>query len=289
VLRALAPVAIERVTTQVAFDAYSCRPDLVLKLKDGRHVACEHKLDAPETTAVVPETGAMRRQLERYLELPVDAVAYFRPALVEVSEDIVEHPRYLRPAGRTHFLWRDLYLPLARGEHVVTQWLFQGFGRLGFTPAVPHIGELWPEREEVIENQRNLGKLWDSTREYARGRWWVSTDSRHGLTLYPGESAVCKRVQVAPAGPTRSLLRFRCEALPGHEARVLEILRGRSAELPAAPEITPETLPNGHPYVDLTVSLHSLLSETRTAEAQEARLYAQVVPLLKAVAEAPAA
>src|SRR5262245_32626072 len=39
---------IAHVQTQAAF-AEQCRPDLLLTLDDGRRIACEHKLEAPET------------------------------------------------------------------------------------------------------------------------------------------------------------------------------------------------------------------------------------------------
>jgi hypothetical protein len=285
VLTTISSATIERVATQVSFDTFSCRPDLLLELQCGRSVACEHKLDSPETTAREPETGQVRKQLERYLELPVDGVAYFRPSLVEVAKDVVDHPRYIHPPERAHFLWRDLYPALEMGEHVTTKWLLEGFQRQGFTPAVPHVGELWgePETEEVKANQSNFGKLWDSTRGYARERWKVGTVYRHGLDLRPLTPSICRRVEITPAGPNASLLRFRCEALPGQETPVLEILEAACGRLPYTPEIVSGTLPNRLPYVDLLVPLHSLLSDTQTADEQEARLHGQVVPLLEAL------
>ena len=62
------PAQIERAFSQAAFERQRCRPDLVLQLVDGRLVACEHKIDAPETTQISPETGKMTKQLERYLK-----------------------------------------------------------------------------------------------------------------------------------------------------------------------------------------------------------------------------
>jgi hypothetical protein len=285
VLTTVSPATIERVATQVSFDTFGCRPDLRLELQGGRSIVCEHKLDSPETTAFEAETGEVRYQLERYLELPVDGVAYFRSALVEVAKDVVDHPHYIHPPGRAHFLWRDLYPALEKGEHVTTRWLLEGFQRLCFTPAVPHVGELWgePETEEIKANQSNFGKLWDSTRAGAREGWKAGRVYRHGLDLRPLTPSLCRRVEITPAGPNASLLRFRCEALPGQETQVFKILEAACGRLPYTPEIVSGTLPNGRPYVDLLVSLHSLLSDTQTADEQEARLHAQVVPLLEAL------
>jgi hypothetical protein len=140
---------IRRVSSQAVFAEQSCRPDLLLELVGGKQVACEHKLEAPQTTRVVADTGEMKQQLERYLELPVDAVAYFRPVPASLSPEIVQHPHYLRPTERDHFLWRDLYEPLSKGDHSLSRWLVDAFGRLGFTPPVPHVGELWGEPDRV--------------------------------------------------------------------------------------------------------------------------------------------
>ena len=145
---------------------------------------CEHKLEAPETAHVEKETQKLRKQLERYLELPVVGVAYFRPTLKTMSREIVAHDHYMSPDGRQHFLWRDLYGPLSKGEHVITRSLLKGFRRLGFTPPLPHVGELWGESDEATESQRNFGKLWNSTRGHANDAWTVTTDSRAGVYLY---------------------------------------------------------------------------------------------------------
>ncbi len=125
---------IASVQTQVPFPEQRCCPDMMLVLADKRRVLCEHKIDAPETPLSTPE-GDPAMQLERYLELPdVDAVAYFRAALSAPARSILSHERYLRPESAPHFLWRDLYEPLAHGEHALSSWLREGFERLGFTP-----------------------------------------------------------------------------------------------------------------------------------------------------------
>ena len=95
---------IASVQTQIPFPEQRCRPDMMLVLADGRHVLCEHKIDAPEGLQPAPE-GDPVMQLERYLELPgVHAVAYFRPALSAPAQGVLSHERYLRPDTAPHFL-----------------------------------------------------------------------------------------------------------------------------------------------------------------------------------------
>jgi hypothetical protein len=276
--------AIEAVKTQVAFPTGT--PDLLLELRGGRRVACEHKLDARETTRVEPETRVMQKQLERYLGLGLDGVAYFRPTLTTLSPEVVADRHYIRPDGQQHFLWRDLYRPLSKGEHAITRWLLDGFRRLGFTPPVPHVGELWGDSEEVKENQRNFGKLWNSTRGHAHAQWTVGTDSRSGLYLYPRRSGICSRVQVSPTGPTASILRFRCATTPELLPRVRVILTRGPTALPYPPEVHERSLRSGQSCVDLEVPLDVLLEGADRADEQESRLQAQVVPLLDALTAA---
>jgi hypothetical protein len=252
---------------------------------DGRQVVCEHKLEAPQTRTVQAETGVTKQQLERYLELPVDAVAYVRPAPASLSREIVQHPRYLRPRGREHFLWRHLYEPLSKGDHELSRWLHDAFGRLGFTPPVPHVGELWGDSDEVKKNQENFGKLWDSTRADAEERWTVIRNYRHAINLYPRAKARCRLVQVGPAGPTSSLLRFRATTTPRDLKRVRDLLERAARDLPFAPEIDEGASRYG-PFIDVKTPLDVVLAGADQAPEQEERLRVQVVPLLNALTPA---
>lgn len=182
--------AIVGVKTQVFFEGYHSRPDMLLELRDGRRVICEHKLDAAETVHVSDNDGDLR-QLERYLRLPeIAAVAYFRSLLKPPCGEVLRNSRYLRPRAAPHFLWRDLYQPLLAGEHPICTWLRDGFERLGFTPPLPHIGSLWPDEDEhVKENQRNFAKLWHGVRSHLSGDWKIGTGSRCELYLQPLETS----------------------------------------------------------------------------------------------------
>jgi hypothetical protein len=279
---------IAHVQTQAVFAEQSCRPDLLLILSDGRRIACEHKLEAPETLLEL-ESGEIKRQLERYLELDIAGVTYFRPHLVTLSQKILQHPRYIRPASQPHFLWRDLYDSLSCGAHVVTQWLADGFRRLGFTPAAPHVGPLAPdETEDVKENQRNFGKLWRSTRALASQDWKVGTGRRCELYLQPlTPSELCSQVYVSPLAQMGSLLRFRCHTTDAQIERVREKLEGAVAEIPFSPELTTGRLQNGLPFVDVIVSLYTVLLGADEPEEQERRLLKQIAPLLEALRPPP--
>ncbi len=278
---------ITRIETQAPFAEQGCRPDLLLTLDDGRRVACEHKLEAPETLRE-SDSGEETGQLERYLKLDIDGVAYFRSHLVTLSQDILQHPRYIRPASQPHFLWRDLYDSLSRGEHILTQWLFDGFRRLGFMPAVPHVGPLSPDdTEEVKENQRNFGKLWHSTQVLASRNWEMNPGRRCELYLRPKEPTnLYWQVYISPLSQMGSLLRFRCHTTETQTERVFGILGRAAAELPCRPDITRGRLQEDRSFVDVIVSLYTVLSGAEEPEEQERRLFAQVAPLLEALSTA---
>jgi hypothetical protein len=287
VARDTTPPRIDDVDTQATFQDQSCRPDLLLRLADGRVIICEHKIDAPETTLLL-DTGEIRGQLERYLELPVDGVAYFRSALVTIPRAIMDHDRYIRPPNQPHFLWRDIYHALSTGEHAITRWLFEGFRQQGFTPAVPHVGDLWPDEiEEVKENQRNFGKLWHSGRAHASQRWKVAAGRRCELYLLPlSPMVLCSRIYISPIAQNGSLLRFRCETTDEQAQAVRDMLAKAGARLPSSPEVVSGRLQNGLPFVDLLMSLFTLLAGADTSGEQEARLFAQVTPLIDVLSAA---
>jgi hypothetical protein len=274
---------IEAMETQAEFRAEFCRPDLLLRLTDGRTVVCEHKLEAAETPLVLAD-GEVKLQLERYLALPVDAVAYFRPALVSLSGDILAHPKYVRPAAAAHFLWRDLYEPLVCGEQTVCQWLRDGFDRLGFTPPVPHIGELWPDDSEAVrQNQENFAKLWHSTRSHAGKNWKVNTGRRCELYLLPRDVGLASQVYISPLAQGGTLLRIRAQTT---EAQLAEVRSRIEAVLPALPTPAELVVHTRLWYCDVLAPLHLILGGNVVVAAQEARLFGQVVPVIDALCHA---
>jgi len=275
---------ISAVRTQVDFPEELCRPDMVLDLQDGRTIVCEHKLDAPETRQVT-EDGETLRQLERYLELRgVEGVAYFRPSLEPPSDRVLNHARYLSPSDAPHFLWRDLYEPLEKGRHDVAVWLRRGFERLGFTPPLPHVGELWPDdREEVRDNQRNFAKLWRLTRSHLSKSYRITTGRRCELYLEPRRSRLIRSAYVSPLAQGGSLLRARFVLREADRPDVCNRLESAASLLPVIPEMDEGLRTDGTPYIDLLVSLRMVLEANEDAEEHESRLYEQVVPVLEAV------
>lgn len=276
---------IIRVENQPKFPETDWRPDMLLGLSDGRVIICEHKLDAPETEYVADD-GQVKKQIERYLSLTVQGVAYFRTFFADSAAQFMSHDHYLHPESAPHFLWRDLYEPLSRGRHDVTRWLFEGFKRLGFTPPVPHVGDLWPDdSSEVQDNQLNFGKLWDRTRHKASQHWHVSTGRRCELVLRPRSLRMVNRVYVSPIAQRGTLLRFRVETEAGQARIVRDGLQAIAQNLPVEPELVVGELQNGRQFVDLLTSLHTLLSQAVTPRIQEDRLFRQVVPALDALLE----
>ena len=276
---------ITAIETQTHFAEHRSVPDMVLTLADGRRVLCEHKLDAPETMQVTRD-GRTVKQLERYLAIPgIAGLAYFRSAPVMVPDDVLANQFYLRPESAAHFVWHDLYAALERGESDVVRWLVSGFERLGFTPPEPHVGELWPgDTEEVRENQRNFGKLWQKTRRHLETDWTVHQDQR-GCELYanPKHGALATQVYVSPIAQGGSLLRTRidtdAESLDAAQRRIDAV----TGTLPAEPETSVIKKPGGRVFIDLLAPLRIILADADTVSLQEERLYAQVVPLVDAL------
>jgi len=273
------------VKTQVFFEGHRSLPDMLLELDDGRRVVCEHKLDALETVQVADD-GGVSLQLERYLRLPdIAAVAYFRSSLKPPANAVLQHPRYLRPGAAPHFLWRDLYEPLLAGDQRISAWLRDGFERLGFTPPLPHIGELWPnEDKHVKENQRNFAKLWHSARSHLSGRWKIQTGSRCELYLYPKGPSLAGLVYVSPLAQGGTLLRLRLSKIRGAVSGLHHTLdKVITTFLPVQPEVAKAKMGDGTPCLDLLSSLRLVLGDESDAAKQEARLFAQVVPVIEAL------
>ncbi len=197
---------------------------------------------------------------------------------------MLAHPRYLRPATAPHFLWRDLYEPLAAGEQPISAWLREGFEKLGFTPALPHIGELWPDdSEEVKENQCNFAKLWQSTTSYLSDRFQIESASRCEVYFTPKAPALVNYVWVTPVSQQGTLLRTRACTSDTSREEVRRRLEAAVPSLPVQPDLSEVRLPSGQLGIDLVVSLRLVLGGEADAAAQEARLFAQVVPVVEAL------
>jgi hypothetical protein len=273
------------IQTQVAFAEHHSRPDMMLVLDDGRRVACEHKIDAAETRYVTTD-GITEKQLEKYLTRlnDISAVVYFRPALTTLRDVVCGHPRYLHPVHAPHFLWRDLYRPLTAGTSELSGWLRQGFEKLGFTPPLPHIGELWPDTDaQVRQNESNFAKLWDSTIAHVSALWKVGRGSRCELYLRPKNPGPVSRVQITPGAQAGTLLRIRAEMDDSMIDDLTRRWHAASTQLPVLMELVPGRLPNRRAIIDLLASLNLVVGNDADPQKQEARLKAQVAPVVDEV------
>jgi hypothetical protein len=276
---------IVAVQTQTSFAEHRSVPDMVLVLADGRRILCEHKIDAPETLQVTSD-GQTVKQLERYLAIPgIAGVVYMRSGPTTLADDVLGHELYIRPKSGTHFLWRDLYGPLTKGQSAIARWLLAGFDRLGFTPPVPHIGELWGPvyTQEIQENQRNFGKLWQRTRAHLDGRYKIEAGSRCQLYLTPLAAGLVKAGFVSPMSQSGSLLRVRIDTNEEEIAAARHRLQAVAERLPVRPEIEVVQKPDGRIFIDLLVSMGLVLADADDAAKQEDRLYEQVAPIFDAL------
>lgn len=259
------------------------RPDMILVLDDSRRIGCEHKIDAPETQLDMGD-GKILRQIEKYLKIngELAAVAYFRPSHCQLNDAVLKNPLYLKPADAQHFLWSDLYEPLTSGKHEVTQWLLDGFKKLGFTPPVENIGKLWPEENDtVIENQKNFGMFWGKTREQLNGQYRIKSGRRCELYLEPYKSLMIHRAYVSPLAQDGTVLRLRLVPKDNMRERIENCLSEIALREPY--QIETGNLTDGSKYIDILTSLWSLF-HNKTGYKKEI-LFERVFPVLNAVAE----
>jgi hypothetical protein len=201
------PPVINRVETQTdAFAGAGCRPDMVLFLGDGRHILCEHKVDAPETPGAEGDDG----QLARYLALPVDGVIYVRRSWCRPGASVLAHPKYVQPVGREHFLWSDFFPLLGPEQHVLVDWLREGFEKLGYTPPNPNIGVLTLRPEgDARQAMEDFAKLWGRVRSSAAALGWsVQSGSRIQLYLVGHPTSSVAQVFASPESQGSVLVRF---------------------------------------------------------------------------------
>ena len=280
---------IVAVVTQAAFPEQRSYPDMLLTLADGRRVACEHKLEAPETILPDAAEGEPSAQLERYLRLPdVAALAYFRATLRPPADHVLAHERYLRPAGAAHFLWADLYHALLRAGQPTGRWLREGFERLGFVPGVPHVGTLVSgDQEEGHRAQANFGKLWALTRDELSRTWRSERGTSATLYLTPKGPSPVEYVFLYPLLQGGTLLRTRLKFAADAQASTVDAVKQQmerlAPALPVRPEVTVSRLADGTTVVDLVVALALVLGDAADADAQAVRLLAQVRPVAEAL------
>ena len=254
---------------------------MVLTLSDGRKIVCEHKLDAIETMG--PEQDR-REQLIRYLDLPVEGVLYIRSTWKPPKIEVINHPKYISPLNREHFLWRDFYHLFDVEETLYLQWLKEGFERLGFTPPHPSIGELnGPDSNTNKLNKRNFAKLWTSTRTFANDLGWtVRTGDIVDLYMWGGPSRFALKFYIFPKKFDRFLIRV--TPRKGNLNATVNAMRiaCETQRIPAEVQAVQVQRANGKIcVVDISTSLFAILGkEPQTAEEMERKLFTYVTHFL---------
>jgi len=280
ILLANCPFApITAVETQVNYP-HGCCPDMRLTLSDGRVILCENKIEAVETPGKDPTRG----QLERYLELPVDGVAYIRGSWKPPAPKVLDHLKYIKPVNREHFLWRDFYT-LLQGD-VFLEWLRQGFEGMGYTPPLSSIGDLSdPNRDKKLANQKEFAKLWLLTRSNLKQMGWrTQTGSRIELYLYNDSSNMSQQIFISPYLAERFLVRV--TPRPGRLRDVFDALKPVSTSMSVQPTVEVHRImrKNGlTEVVDIQTSLFNVLRSASTAEEMEQALWSFVSAFLKKI------
>jgi hypothetical protein len=275
---------IETVSTQGEFPDSGCRPDMILRLTNGKVIACEHKLEATETLGAEDDRG----QLERYLELPIDALVYVRRAWLPPGEGVTSSRKYVRPEPREHFLWSDFFTLLEPGQHVLVDWLREGFEWLGYTPPNPNVGglTLLPS-EKTRAAMVDFAKLWDPVKTaVARLGWTVQTGSLIQLYLVRHATSPAVQVFISPESRGEFLVRF----TPADTDRVDELHALAAAAAQTLPIRATVALAIGNwkskrvRVVDVRATRHAVLGlDETTVEELQTRLLRFAEPLVRAV------
>lgn len=272
------------IQTQIGFEGTTCCPDMILRLSNGKSIACEHKLDALET--IGPERD-QRAQLIRYLDLPIDGLLYVRTAWRPPDAQVLRHPKYVRPAGREHFLWRDFYPLLVAEKGLFFNWIREGFERLGFTPPHPSIGEMSGSDEETNRmNRKNFAKLWGPTRSLAHSLGWkVHSDSIVELYLTENISSIAAWVFVSPARFDRFL--FRVTPRENSQERIYSLLLAATSNMPERTEVVVHPIPRKEgktAVIDFITSLREILGDKPlNNDIIETKLVNFIEPLLRSL------
>ena len=271
---------IADIDTQRSFS--SGRPDLTLMLTDGHVVAVEHKVDAIETLGFASEDGEPLGQLRRYLDDPaIAAVAFVRSTLKPPADEVLGSSKYIQPADRQHFLWRDFYPLLEASSSRYAAWLREAFEADGYTPPHTLVGELTARDARV-----NFAKYWLPVRAVAHDLGWdVGTGSLVELYLSPRQTHVPATVWI---NPTDSMLVFRATPTdPAQTERIARLLGDATAALGFSGTTDIRTVPRAAgkvAVVDVCVPMRRVLGTADSGPTVEAHLFAFVEPLLQALA-----
>ncbi len=278
---------IAAVEVQRPFDKGT--PDIVLTLTDGRLVAVENKLEAPETQVILaggeqPSQPVKTPQLSKYLEIPeIAALAFVRATYKPPAAGVLLSERYLKPNnGKDHFLWRDFLPSMEHSAHPVTSWLADAFRFNGFVPPDATIGDL-----DDPDRQRNFKQLWETTADLARELGWkVATGSTKELYFTENPSSIARFIW---ANPTTGELQVRVHARsPEDVPQIRSRIETARSQLPNARQPTIELTRVGRgverrAVIDIFVPLMAVVGHGSTASAIAQRLRDYVGVILRAL------
>jgi len=286
---------ISEIRCQMPFKDFPGTPDLYLKMSDGKIVLCEHKIEAPEGTER-EYNGKALKQLQRYLKLTDEghahAVAYFRESWKAPSRDVLCHPAYVRPPDNDHFLWSDLLPALSASRGLLPGWLREGFEFLGWTPPVPHVGDLeHPKHKIRLQKRRNFAKFWNKTKPWLRHQGWtIGQASQCSLILTDNLDSSCKRISIAPKQGGRNLVIRFTPRKPEHIPTLQDALTAAASHVGVEVESSSKIVPRSHkkvpvnvPILDVRAVMANVLRSAATTAELETRLFDYVTALLGAI------
>ena len=177
---------------------------------------------------------------------------------------------------------------LTLGTQPLSIWLREGFEQLGYTPPLPHVGELvTDDRDESHAAQVNFGKLWDATKRALAKGWTNESGTSSTLFLYPRGPSLIDDIMLFAKAQKGTLLRISVKVPVSEAEAALPEVR-RRLELVAPTLLVPARVTRSRargPFVavDLEASLHLVLGEDPDAQAQGERLLAEVAPVAQAL------
>lgn len=260
---------IASVETQVSYLGTTCCPDMRFTLEDGHVILCENKIEAPETQG---PSADPRGQLRRYLDLPVDGVAYIRATPShKLEREVIEHPRFISH-DLHHFLWRDFYPLLVESTNPLVAAVCKGFEVMGFVPPLPAIGTLSDfNAAEDEENRTAFKQLWQPAAEYGQQRGWkIETNKNAELYYSPDESSPAYQVFTSPSKAERFLIRITLREGVDPD-KIIKTLRRVSTDIPFELTSYKRNSQQGgkkisQNVIDVTSSLRNVIGDTEDKE-----------------------
>jgi len=271
-------------------------PDLVLEIvADDRRVriGVEHKLDAPEG----------ENQLGRYVRLPglwAVAAVTRRGVRTQLAELTSGCARWLRPTGRTHHTWTDVY-PMVEhharrpGSPPLTRALLGLFDDLQFAPPHSEVGRLGrggsdDERERRSEFFGN----WMATEPLLRSRGWRTHPGKNAQLYFiereQGTEARVDRGILSPlANDGRTLrVKLRYRSMEERDAARASLRKALTGPMPVGRfvthDATTEVRAGGkYHFLEVDVPMARMLPEGVSADERSNALAAYVDAVLAVV------